>query len=58
MKKTDNNPHTILSVAKIFWKEKKYGKARKWFERAIMLNSDLGDAWIYYYAFEEDVKTM
>jgi len=44
MQKTDNAPQTIVSVAKIFWKEKKYHKARKWFDRAVMLNPDLGDS--------------
>lgn len=43
-----------MSVAKIFWKEKKVHKARKWFDRAVGLNPDIGDSWIYYYAFEED----
>jgi pre-mRNA-processing factor 6 len=54
MKNSNNDPHTIVSVAKIFWKEKKYNKARKWFERAVTLDPDLGDSWIYYYAFEKD----
>lgn len=30
MKKGENNPYVVLSIAKIFWKEKKYEKARKW----------------------------
>lgn len=31
MKKGENNPYVVLSIAKIFWKEKKIEKARKWF---------------------------
>ena len=31
MKKGENNPYVVLSIAKIFWKEKKYDKARKWY---------------------------
>ena len=27
----ENNPYVVLSIAKIFWKEKKIEKARKWF---------------------------
>jgi pre-mRNA-processing factor 6 len=27
-------------------------KARNWFQRAVDANSDLGDAWIYFYKFE------
>ena len=30
MKKGENDPNMVLSVAKIFWKEKKMDKARKW----------------------------
>ena len=56
LQKTDNDPHVIMSVAKIFWRERKHNKARKWFDRAVNLDRDLGDAWVYYYAFEVDVK--
>ena len=27
-------------------------KARSWFQRTVDANSDLGDAWIFYYKFE------
>ena len=27
-------------------------KARSWFNRAVKLNPDYGDAWVYYYKFE------
>ena len=47
------DPLVILAVARIFSSEaKQHPKARKWFERAITLNADLGDSWAYYYAFE------
>lgn len=49
MKHLENDPHVVLSVAKLFWKEKKYEKARKWFERVIILNPDFGDGWAYFY---------
>lgn len=52
LKKCDNDPHVIMSVARIFEKDRKIDKARKWFERAVALNPRLGDAWAYYYVFE------
>ena len=30
MKKGENNPYIVLSIAKIFWKERKFDNARKW----------------------------
>ena len=30
MKKGENDPYVVLSVSKIFWKEKKLDKAKKW----------------------------
>ena len=41
-----------LCLARIFWNERAIDKARAWFERAILMEPDLGDAWAYYYAFE------
>ncbi|KUF82716.1 hypothetical protein AM588_10000433 [Phytophthora nicotianae] len=52
LKKKDNDPSVCLSVAKLFWQERKYSKARKWLERTIQLDSDFGDAWAHYYLFE------
>ena len=31
MKKGENDPYIVLSIAKIFWKEKKLDKALKWY---------------------------
>ena len=39
-------------VAKYFLSEHKVPKARSWFNRAVKLSSDLGDAWAHYYKFE------
>lgn len=52
LKKCDNDPFVILAIARLFDKDNKIDKARKWFERAIALSPRLGDAWIYYYMFE------
>ena len=52
LKKCDNDPHVVLKVAKIFWRQRKYKKARRWFNRAVTLRPDIGDAWAAYYKFE------
>ena len=36
----------------MFEKDRKFPKARKWFDRAVTLNPRLGDAWAHFYAFE------
>jgi len=57
LKHCDNDPYVILAVAKLFWKDRKYEKARKWLDRAIQINPDYGDAWVYYDKFERDNGT-
>ncbi|KAF1335881.1 Pre-mrna-processing factor, partial [Globisporangium splendens] len=52
LKKKDNDPSVCLSVAKLFWQERKYSKARKWLERTVQLDADFGDGWAFYYLFE------
>jgi len=52
LKKCDNDPHVVVAVAKLFWSDRKLDKARTWFNRAVSLDGDLGDAWAYYYLFE------
>ena len=52
LKRCDNDPHVITAVARRFWADRKYAKARKWFNRAITLDPNMGDAWVAYYAFE------
>ncbi|RLN71929.1 hypothetical protein BBJ28_00015319 [Nothophytophthora sp. Chile5] len=52
LKKKDNDPAVCLAVAKLFWQERKYSKARKWLERTVQLDADFGDAWAFYYLFE------
>lgn len=51
IKKVDNDPVLFLTVARIFWDERRLEKAMTWFEKAIISNSDIGDIWAWYYKF-------
>ncbi len=51
IKKVDNDPILFVTVARIFWSERRLEKAASWFEKAILLDSDLGDTWAWYYKF-------
>ncbi|KAM7536518.1 hypothetical protein Aperf_G00000083204 [Anoplocephala perfoliata] len=52
LKKCEHDPLVLLAVAKMFWAERLTSKARSWFLRTVKLESDLGDAWAYFYKFE------
>merc|ERR1711904_300243 len=52
LKKCENDAHVIIAVAKLFWRDHKNAKARKWFNRAVTLNPAFGDAWGAYVGFE------
>ena len=54
IKKCPDDPRVIAAVASLFASERKHEKARKWFERAVVLDPDLGDSWARYYAFESE----
>ncbi|KAI5290388.1 hypothetical protein KEM54_001673 [Ascosphaera aggregata] len=51
IKKVENDPILFVTVARVFWSERRLEKAMTWFEKAIVANSDLGDAWAWYYKF-------
>ncbi|CAF9902864.1 MAG: hypothetical protein GOMPHAMPRED_000014 [Gomphillus americanus] len=51
IKKADNDSLLFTTVARIFWSERKLDKAASWFERAILIDSDNGDAWAWYTKF-------
>ena len=51
IKKVDNDPVLFVTVARIFWGERKLDKAASWFEKAIVLDSDIGDTWAWYLKF-------
>ncbi|KAF2835170.1 hypothetical protein M501DRAFT_982756 [Patellaria atrata CBS 101060] len=48
IKKVDNDPYLFVTVARIFWAERKLDKASSWFEKAIVADADLGDTWAWY----------
>ena len=64
IKKCENDPTLFVTVARVFWGERKLDKAASWFERAILLDADMGDTWAWYLKFlqqhgeEEKVRDM
>ena len=52
LKACDNDPHVILTVSRLFWRDRKEEKARSWCNRAVTIDPNLGDAWGNYVAFE------
>ena len=57
IKRSPDDPRVIFAVASLFASERKNEKARKWFDRAVILDPDLGDSWARFYAFEQEVGT-
>lgn len=53
LKKCEHDPQVLLAVSKLFWSEHKIGKCREWFQRTLKIDPDLGDAWAYWYRFEQ-----
>ncbi len=58
MKKCENDPWVVLSIAKLFWKDKKLTKARDWMERSLALNPNIGDSWAVYWKFIKEVNKL
>ncbi|KAK4051709.1 U4/U6 x U5 tri-snRNP complex subunit Prp1 [Microbotryomycetes sp. JL221] len=54
LKKTNNAPAVIVTVARLFWSERKVEKARDWFGRAVQADGDYGDAWAWWWKFEKN----
>lgn len=57
LKKTNNAPSVIVTVARLFWAERKIEKARDWFGRAVAADPDYGDAWAWWWKFEKQHGT-
>ncbi|KAJ1970065.1 U4/U6 x U5 tri-snRNP complex subunit Prp1 [Dispira parvispora] len=52
MKKCPEDSMVFVAIARLFWNEGKFDKARVWFDRASKLDPDLGDTWAWWYRFE------
>lgn len=57
IKKVDSDAGLFVAVARIFWGDRKLDKAQSWFEKALVLDSDRGDSWAWYYKFLEQHGT-
>lgn len=57
LKKSNDSPFVICTVARLFWAEGRVEKARDWFKRAIATNGDIGDCWGWWYRFEKEHGT-
>lgn len=53
LKKCEHNPHVLIAAARLFWSERKIKKARDWFQKAVNLDPDNGDAFANFLAFEQ-----
>ncbi|TKA22014.1 hypothetical protein B0A50_08529 [Salinomyces thailandicus] len=51
IQKADSDPILFVTAARIFWGERKLEKAESWFQKAVVLDPDLGDTWAWWYKF-------
>lgn len=51
LKKCNNDPRVIVTVARLLWSERKLEKVKNWLEKAILADSDCGDFWGIYFKF-------
>ncbi|KAL1839332.1 hypothetical protein VTJ49DRAFT_1628 [Mycothermus thermophilus] len=51
IKKVEDDPILQVTAARILWAERKLDRAQNWFERALLLDRDMGDTWAWYYKF-------
>lgn len=52
LKACDKDPYVYLSGAKLFWKERKFEKVKRWLDLSIKKDSSVADGWAYLYHFE------
>lgn len=57
IKKVEKDPLLFIVVARIFWAERRLDKAATWFTKAVVLDPDFGDAWVWYWKFLEQHGT-
>ena len=53
LKKCEHDPHVLLAVARMFWSERRVGKAREWFKKCTIIDPDFGDGWAFRRRFED-----
>jgi pre-mRNA-processing factor 6 len=58
LKKCENDAEVVLTVARLFWSERNIDKARTWFQRALKLDADRGDAYAWWLKFEMEHGTL
>jgi pre-mRNA-processing factor 6 len=52
MKKCDQDPLVIMTIARLFEQSGRLRKAKKWYERSLSMNPRFGDIYVYYFAME------
>ncbi|KAF2853699.1 hypothetical protein T440DRAFT_496580 [Plenodomus tracheiphilus IPT5] len=57
IKKVEKDAQLFVVVARIFWSERRLDKAATWFTKAVVLDPDYGDAWVWYWKFLEQHGT-
>ncbi len=58
LKRCENNAQVVLAIGRLFIRDRKTEKARKWIERAASLQPKLGDAWAHLYSFELQIHAQ
>jgi len=51
VKKVEHDPILLVTAARLLWAERKLDRAQTWFEKALLLDRDVGDTWAWYYKF-------
>ncbi|KAK0615841.1 pre-mRNA splicing factor prp1-like protein [Bombardia bombarda] len=51
IKKVEDDPILLVTAARILWAERKLDRAQNWFDKALLLDRDIGDTWAWYYKF-------
>jgi len=51
VKKVEHDPILLVTAARLLWAERKLDRAQTWFEKALLLDRDMGDTWAWYYKF-------
>ncbi|KAK9898421.1 hypothetical protein P389DRAFT_166923 [Cystobasidium minutum MCA 4210] len=57
LKKANNDPLVVLTIARVFWSERKLDKARSWLEKAAAADPDQGEIWAWWLKFERQHGT-